>query len=1072
MKGKIRCFLWMMLACCLWMTTLALADSQVKVSVFADSNRNGERGTYERGVSGVTLQLMADNVPIAVAETEAKGKVTFEQIAAGDYVLRVTLPQGNGFSKNRTGEKPSLDRNAMQPSNEQVQDYAFTADGTHAVLIGVGSTALSGVTGRVWMDDNDDGLMQADEPGFAGLAITLTNTKTEESVTVVSAEDGTYAALNLTPGNYDLTATLPDGLSYAKYVKKGGNYRSIFSSEGKATRTKNMKLSAGDINQNENIGVLPSAKVRGVCFLDANYNGYYDEGEELLSGVKIEVIRESKNTVSGKATTGADGAFCVENIRASLYRIRCILPEGTFFTKVTGDETGNRFKAVTGRREYSLQSVSLDVAEELVLYIGAVKPGSISGICYEDGNFSGKKDGKEKVVSGLTVQLLDENGLLVAEDKTNAKGKYVFEGLVPGHYTVSLMAKSGYAFTKLGEGNAIINQNGGKGASNLIYLALGEEKTGIDCGMILPGTVQGFVFGDANDNGLYDAGEQGLAGTQVKLVDENGDVFATTLTEDGVYCFDAVMPGRYRVVYVLPQDAVFAQAPACDRIELLADGTAQSLWFDFAMAQQVNMPTCGGMALSKISGVVFHDGNTNGVQEEGENPVFGATITLVPARADHEMAQVTTGADGHFALEGLRPDTYTMTIDFPDGQILSNGDELLLPFETGSWGHAKEISLQMGTVLAEQHLGTVQAASLQGRVWMDENNNGLMEAEEAGLAGKQVVVVRQETGMAFATLTTDENGLFATSDVALIPGTYHLEIALDASSIGSKTGDTQFTQADGKLVSQSLVVMEGQALNNVLAGVVCYTKVGGHVWLDRGQAMEAVQHAQVSLLDASGAVVNTLLSNEVGDYLFEGLLPGEYTLSVQLPSGQVVVEPDDHRLTEGGMNSVMVVCNGLKATSEPFMLQMAQHQLQMDIGSVLPARVGDLVWLDENRNGLQDSGEYGVPNVIVSLMRNGQEIASTVTDQYGFYYFADTYPAEYTLKVALPSEVTPTILRDDFVGITSILGAEGVSLPFEVQSGKRFYNADLGVQLVTDGVYPVHYGEGKTQDWTKLGTAN
>ncbi len=33
----------------------------------------------------------------------------------------------------------------------------------------------------------------------------------------------------------------------------------------------------------------------------------------------------------------------------------------------------------------------------------------------------------------------------------------------------------------------------------------------------------------------------------------------------------------------------------------------------------------------------------------------------------------------------------------------------------------------------------------------------------------------------------------------------------------------------------------------------------------------------------------------------------------------------------------------------------------------LPAAIGDRVWFDTNRNGIQDAGETGVPGVTVTL---------------------------------------------------------------------------------------------------------
>lgn len=121
-------------------------------------------------------------------------------------------------------------------------------------------------------------------------------------------------------------------------------------------------------------------------------------------------------------------------------------------------------------------------------------------------------DEGEKVVSGLTVTLLDAEGNEVDKVKTSNKGVYTFKDLTPGTYQLSMQAKSGYAFTCLGQQNVMVNLTGGAGQSEPFFLALGENRQQMDAGMILPGTVQGSVFADSNDNGLQDEGEAGFAG--------------------------------------------------------------------------------------------------------------------------------------------------------------------------------------------------------------------------------------------------------------------------------------------------------------------------------------------------------------------------------------------------------------------------------------------------------------------------------------------------------------------------------------------------------------------------------
>jgi putative surface anchored protein len=83
--------------------------------------------------------------------------------------------------------------------------------------------------------------------------------------------------------------------------------------------------------------------------------------------------------------------------------------------------------------------------------------------------------------------------------------------------------------------------------------------------------------------------------------------------------------------------------------------------------------------------------------------------------------------------------------------------------------------------------------------------------------------------------------------------------------------------------------------------------------------------------------------------------------------------------------------------------------------------VGDFVWFDENKNGLQDEGEPGIEGVTLTLVGpdgkevsdvDGTPVAPVKTDKNGAYTFANlpVLPAgkHYTVKVTDPEGHTPT----------------------------------------------------------------
>ncbi len=68
---------------------------------------------------------------------------------------------------------------------------------------------------------------------------------------------------------------------------------------------------------------------------------------------------------------------------------------------------------------------------------------------------------------------------------------------------------------------------------------------------VLLGSIGNFVWDDKNANGIQDAGEAGLAGVTVKLINSIGTVIATTITDDdGFYKFSGLVAGTYTVQFV------------------------------------------------------------------------------------------------------------------------------------------------------------------------------------------------------------------------------------------------------------------------------------------------------------------------------------------------------------------------------------------------------------------------------------------------------------------------------------------------------------------------------------------
>jgi len=86
-------------------------------------------------------------------------------------------------------------------------------------------------------------------------------------------------------------------------------------------------------------------------------------------------------------------------------------------------------------------------------------------------------------------------------------------------------------------------------------------------------------------------------------------------------------------------------------------------------------------------------------------------------------------------------------------------------------------------------------------------------------------------------------------------------------------------------------------------------------------------------------------------------------------------------------------------TGEPLDVE---DDLDQDFGyTVPPASLGDVIFLDDNMDGIQDPGEAPVPGVTVTLLCFGldgvlggvdDQVFTAVTDANGMYFFPNLFP--------------------------------------------------------------------------------
>lgn len=262
------------------------------------------------------------------------------------------------------------------------------------------------------------------------------------------------------------------------------------------------------------------------------------------------------------------------------------------------------------------------------------------------------------------------------------------------------------------------------------------------------------------------------------------------------------------------------------------------------------------------------------------------------------------------------------------------------------------------------------------------------------------------------------------------------------------------------------------------AGLVYYSALGGYAYDDRNY--NDVQDLGIPLTGTKVSLyrvidnvreeqpIATAVVDENGEYLFEYLLEGEYQVLFEYPEGYQAVLPNiggDDALDSDVFETAPDLNSGYTQTIR---LPANSISLHNDGGARLYGAIGDYVWLDANKNGIQDAGEEPVQNVTVYLqMREGgssiwKKVDTTTTNEKGYYVFESLkggpdVDCQYRVCFDLPggSVITVPFAGTDRAADSNVQGfyLEGWGYPSDVISigyGQRDMTTDAGI-VVTSG---------------------
>ncbi len=593
------------------------------------------------------------------------------------------------------------------------------------------------------------------------------------------------------------------------------------------------------------------------------------------------------------------------------------------------------------------------------------KPVTISGNVFHDENTNCQHDGSESGIGNVEIklQLLNETSgqyETVATTNTLPDGSYEFGAdlnLMPGQYRLVEVQPDGFLDVGATAGN-VDGQSTGTVSDDLngnvnvisdINIPLGgDAATEYNFCEVLPVSLSGNVWHDQNDDGVFDANEDGIANVLIQVTrvgakdpslgdafSEMDSVFVRT-DANGHYSVTTLPPGVYQVTeinnYPDGEDPLAAYVDGKDSIGNVLGTSNGSKTND----QMSEILLCAGE-----DGVEYNfgelkpasiSGNVSITTPEGEcldptDPnhvgIAGVEIQLYDANGGL-VATTLTDQNGNYEFDGLATGVYSVVEVQPNG-YLDGHDSVGNVGGTANGmvdGNDRfvEINLFSGDDAVSYNFCETEPASIKGTVYHDRNDNGKQDVGEEGIAGAKIALYDGD-GNVVGLTTTDENGEYCFENLA--PGEYCIkegqpEGYVDGKdTIGNVGGTENGTVKNDELCNVKILGgNEGVEYNfgelklAQISGFV-HTDPNGNCVFDTEVNDKALANVTLELLDADGQVLATTVTDSNGKYSFNNLLPGEYSIRQIQPedlfsTGQVVGDGTGDASTENLLSGIMI----------------------------------------------------------------------------------------------------------------------------------------------------------------------
>ena len=896
--------------------------------VLADNNNDG---AGEDALAGVVLTLKDETgadidsdpntagVQPTTTLSDSTGNYSFGGLPPGNYQVVETDTAGfqsvsdvDGANNNTIGDETPLVVMAGQntPGNDFVDEQLGSLSGQVLADIdsdGDGDDALANVI--LTLKDESGADIDSD-PNTAGVQPTTTTTNSE----------GNYSFAGLPPGNYQVVETDTAGFQSVSDVD-GANNNTV----GDETP---IVVAAGQNAPGNDFVDEELGSLSGQVLEDTDNNNV---GDAALANVVLTLKDENGNDIDSDpiqtgvqpttTSTDSEGNYSFAGLPPGNYQV--VEQDRSGFISVSdvdgannnvvGDETPI---AVTPGAD----SAGNDFVDE--------RSGDLRGRVLAD--IDNDDVGDEPLVD-VVLTLKDENGDDIDSDPstpgvqpttatTDSNGFYLFSNLPPGDYQIVEQDLAGY--DSVGDSDGANNNI--VGDETPVTVVGGFIRGGNDFVDEQFGSLSGQVLEDTDNN---DEGDAPLENIVLTLKDENGDdidsdpntagIQPTTTSTDsaGNYSFAGLPPGNYQVV-----EEDLAQFVSVSDV----DGANNNVVGDETpIAVTAGADTSGNDFVDERSGDlrgrVLADIDNDDV---GDEPLADVVLTLKDENGDDidsdpstpgvQPTTATTDSNGFYLFSNLPPGDYQIVEqDLAGYDSVSDSDGA----NNNIVGDETPVTVVGGFISSGNDFVDEQFASVSGFVLQDTtgdgNGNGGVETVELTLFTDPNGDGDPSDGVAVDTASTGPDGSYLFANVS--PGDY---VVVETQPVdlltvrdfdgSSPEDDAANANSTDNAIPVSVNAGESDTENNFIEAEP--SSISGRVLedIDNDNAgdvgIEGVILTLVSdtgePIDADGDASNgvqpvTATTNSNGEYVFEGVLFGDYGVLETQPSGFETISDGD-----------------------------------------------------------------------------------------------------------------------------------------------------------------------------------